>query len=149
MRGEQVKPTMTFGPHAGRILSAPRFPPQACSLAAVVDIWSEVLLLLFSPGRRCSPVDDVELVDVLEGQRDLRRVEAGAGLGELAQLAQVEEQLAARAVVEHEEQLVLGLCASSAKSQARCMMATVRCALTSVREGDRPSARPAKGQKGR
>lgn len=48
MRGEQVKPTTTFGRHAGGIFSAPWYPPQACSLAAVRRHRMEVLpLLLF------------------------------------------------------------------------------------------------------
>ena len=51
-------------------------------------------------------VDDVHLVQVLEREHDLRDVEAAARLVELALAAQVEEELAARAVVEHEVELV-------------------------------------------
>ncbi len=49
------------------------------------------------------------LVQFVQRQRELRAVEARGGLGELLQAREVEEELAARRVVQHEVQLLLRL----------------------------------------
>mmetsp|Transcript_10138 Transcript_10138/g.38468 ORF Transcript_10138/g.38468 Transcript_10138/m.38468 type:complete len:520 (-) Transcript_10138:487-2046(-) len=51
-------------------------------------------------------VDNVETVDVLQRTGNLRCVELRPGLLEPSELSEVEEQLAPRAVVQHEEELV-------------------------------------------
>lgn len=52
------------------------------------------------------PVDDALLVEILQRQRDLRRVVARPVLRELLRLAQMVEQLASGTVVQHEIQLI-------------------------------------------
>ena len=54
-----------------------------------------------------SPVDDTVSVQVLQGEHDLRRVEAGAGLVELARALDLEHEIAAVHVLHHEEEPVL------------------------------------------
>lgn len=50
-------------------------------------------------------VDDAQLVQVLQGQRDLAYVDAHVGLGEVLALEQVREELAAAHVLEYEMEL--------------------------------------------
>ena len=54
-----------------------------------------------------SPVDDTVSVQVLQGEHDLRRVEAGARLVELARPLDLEHEIAAVHVLHHEEETVL------------------------------------------
>ena len=57
-------------------------------------------------GIRCSRT---KVVQVFDGQNDLCCVELGEALGEFAHFAEVKEQLAARAIIEHKIQFVFGL----------------------------------------
>ena len=63
--------------------------------------------------RACSDyllsVEDVERVEVLEGQEDVCRIELGSVLLEAANLTQVEEKFTAWAVLQAEVQLALCL----------------------------------------
>ena len=54
-----------------------------------------------------SPVDDTVSVQVLQGEHDLRRVEAGARLVELARPLDLEHEIAAVHVLHHEEEPIL------------------------------------------
>mmetsp|Transcript_12468 Transcript_12468/g.39862 ORF Transcript_12468/g.39862 Transcript_12468/m.39862 type:complete len:321 (-) Transcript_12468:69-1031(-) len=64
-------------------------------------------------------VHDVALVHVVQSKHQLCRVEAGAGLGEAALTAQVEEELPTCAIVDHEEELLLVLESETQRHQER------------------------------
>jgi hypothetical protein len=62
----------------------------------------------FIPTNLQIPVDDAQLVQVVDGADDLGAVELGPLLGELALLRQVEVQLAAVHVLRHQAKPVHG-----------------------------------------
>ena len=52
------------------------------------------------------PVDYVEGVDVLDTKQDLTRIELASALGKAAGAAEVDEEFAASAILEHHVQLI-------------------------------------------